>query len=300
MGRSSAERHPAGKDRRQGCGMMNHDASSVSTAALFYASVLLLGIPCLIVLTIAGVRSRWAAITAVVASLGLQTFHSLEHVVQSAVWAKNPLAPGYMSPLAKQAAAGLESVAASAFGITGRSTLGMELLHLVGNTLFFIGIVALVVGQPFASRRRAALYAATFEGIHLFEHAVLTATTIAGFPAWGSSTLYNTISGSQLSTHRIWWHLVMNIAALALTVHAVKGSEYTKAVRNAAVTLLVLAGTTPVLMAHFFAVPMSGFASTAQFFSFPTLTALLVSPITMTALLIFADAGKRNPPAVRP
>jgi len=123
-----------------------------------------------------------------------------------------------MSPLAKQAAAGLESIAANTFGFRDFPTLGMELLHLVGNTLFLLGVLALLIGTPFSNRRGAATIAFVFEGTHLLEHIILTSSVLNGSPAWGSSTLFANISGAQLSTHRIWWHFVMNIAAGAIFV----------------------------------------------------------------------------------
>lgn len=271
---------------------MNHISSTASTDALIFGWLLIIAIPVLGILAFTGRRSKVAALVAVVGGVGLQTFHSFEHVIQGFFWFRDPLAPGYMSPLAKKAATGLESIAAHTLGVSGRSTLGMELLHLVGNTLFFLGIVALVLGTQFASRRPAAVFALVFEGIHLIEHAALTATTIAGYPAWGSSTLYGNLSGSQLSTHRIWWHLVMNVAALALTIYALVAKEYGKSARKISAGILLVAGLLPVLMANRYGIPTSGYGTNISLLDPSTLTALLANPIPLTAILVLLGSGK--------
>jgi hypothetical protein len=266
---------------------MDHSAvGTAPTDALVMGWVLIAAIPVLATFMIAGVRSRLAAYLAVAAGFGLQSFHSFEHVIQVVFWGKNPYAPGYMSPVAKKAAAGLESIAASTLGWTGRSTLGMELLHLVGNALFLLGIGGLLIGIPFAAKRHGAMLAFTFEGIHLLEHVILTATTVAGFPAWGNSTLFNTLSGAQLSSHRIWWHFVMNIAALILFALAIFSKEYSRRVRKVSVSLLLVANFLPIAMAHFFAAPQAGYGSTAQLLNLSTVTAWLFNPITVTIALI--------------
>jgi hypothetical protein len=266
---------------------MNHPpVGTAPVDALVMGWVLIAAIPVLTFFVLAGVRSRISAYLAVVAGFALQSFHSFEHVIQVVFWGKNPYAPGYMSPVAKKAAAGLESIAASTLGWTGRSTLGMELLHLVGNTLFLLGIAALLIGSPFAAKRAGATLAFTFEGLHLLEHVILTATTVAGYPAWGNSTLFNTISGAQLSSHRIWWHFVMNIAALALFALAIFSEKFSRRVKAAAVSLLVVANFLPIAMAHFFAAPQAGYGSTAQLLDLSTVTAWLFNPITVTIALI--------------
>jgi len=271
---------------------MNHISSTAQTDALVFAWLLIIGVPVLGFLAIFGRRSRIAAILAVAGGVGLQTFHSFEHLIQGFFWARDPLAPGYMSPIAKKAAAGLESIAAHTFGISGRSTLGMELLHLVGNTLFFLGIVGLVLGTGFAAKRPAALYALAFEGIHLLEHVALTATTVAGYPAWGSSTLYGNLSGSQLSTHRIMWHLVMNVAALLLTIYALSSRGYGKSARWVSAATLLVAGLLPVVMANRYGIPMSGYGTSIQLFDPSTFTALLANPIPITALLVLLGSDR--------
>lgn len=272
---------------------MSHTTTGTAPLdALIMGWVLLGAIPVLAVFMFAGIRSRVAAYLAVAAGFGLQTFHTFEHVIQVVFWGRNPWAPGYMSPVAKKAAAGLESIAASAMGWTGRSTLGMELLHLVGNTLFLLGIAALLIGKPFASKRHGAILAFSFEGLHLVEHIILTTTTVAGYPAWGNSTLFNTISGSQLSSHRIWWHFVMNVAALILFAFALFSEGFSRRVRAIAVGLLLTANFLPIVMAHFFGKPMSGYSSTEQLFSAASATAWLFNPITITIALLFLVAPK--------
>jgi hypothetical protein len=260
--------------------------ASALPSALILGWILIAAVPVLAIFAFAGVRSRIAAYLAVTAGFALQSFHSFEHVIQVAFWGNNPWSPGFMSPVAKKAAAGLESIATSTLGWAARPTLGMELLHLAGNTLFLLGIAALLIGQPFKQKRAGATIAFTFEGVHLLEHVVLTATTVAGYPAWGNSTLFNTLSGAQLSTHRIWWHFVMNIAPLILFALAIFSKTYSRRVRNVAIALLLIANFLPVVMAHFFATAMTGFGSTVELFSITNATAWLINPITITIALI--------------
>ncbi len=272
---------------------MNHSTTGTAPMdALIMGWVLIAAIPLLAIFAFAGKRSRLAAYLAVAAGFGLQTFHTFEHIIQVVFWGKNPWAAGFMSPIAKKAAAGLESIAATSLGWNGRPTLGMELLHLVGNSLFLLGIAALLIGAPFRAKRAGATLAFTFEGIHLLEHIVLTATTVAGYPAWGNSTLFNTLSGAQLSTHRIWWHFVMNIAALILFALAIFSNSFSKTVRNTSISLLLVANFLPVAMAHFYATPMTGYNSTAQLLSLTTASAWLVNPITITIALILLTGPK--------
>jgi hypothetical protein len=274
---------------------MDHSNAVVASDALVLGWLLLTAVPVLAVLALVGTRRRLAAVTAVVAGFGLQTFHTFEHLVQVRFWSDNPWSAPFMSPLAKKAASGLESIATSVFSLPTRPTLGMELLHLVGNTLFLLGIFALLVGKPFSSRRQPALFAFIFEGLHLLEHMVLTSFVIAGRPAWGSSTLFNALSGAQLSTHRIWWHLVMNVAALALFTYALVRPVLAGRMRLLAIGLLAVSNFAPVLVAHFYASPMSGYGSTAQLLDPSTVISLLINPVTLTAAaLLIIPASRRS------
>lgn len=165
---------------------------------------------------ILSLRFRFFAVFGVILGLILQGFHSFEHVVQALYWGSHPLAPAFMSPTAKTAAAGLEGLAES-FGLVAIPTLGMELLHLVGNLIFFTGALTLLLGKGFSSsQREKARVLVVFEGIHLLEHVITTSFVAAGQTAWGASVVFGELSGSQAATYRIWWHLLMNLAGFIL------------------------------------------------------------------------------------
>jgi hypothetical protein len=274
---------------------MEHMTQEVSSQAVLLGWMLLSAIPALLVVALLGIRVRMFAWIAVVGGVALQGFHSLEHVVQVVFWGRDPYAAPYMSPLAKQAAAGLESIAANTFGFRGIPTLGMELLHLVGNTLFLLGVLSLLIGIPFSNRRGAATIAFVFEGTHLLEHVVLTSTVLNGSPAWGSSTLFANLSGAQLSTHRIWWHLVMNVAALALFLWALLRPGLTAKARNATVGFLFSVNFLPALVAHFSVEASTGYPSVLQLLAAPVI-ALLLNPVTFTALLLTQVPIRKAPP----
>jgi hypothetical protein len=96
-------------------------------------------------------------------------------------------------------------------------------LHLVGNTLFMSGVIAMVVLAAAAKvRSRATTGTLIFQGFHLAEHTLLTATLFIGGTGWGASTLFGTLGGSQLSTHRVWWHFTVNAVATVAGLLAVR------------------------------------------------------------------------------
>jgi hypothetical protein len=274
---------------------MEHMTHEVSTQAILLGWILISAIPLLLVVALLGIRVRLFAWLAVASGVALQGFHSLEHVIQVVFWGRDPYAAPYMSPLAKQAAAGLESIAANTFGFRDFPTLGMELLHLVGNTLFLLGVLALLIGTPFSNRRGAATIAFVFEGTHLLEHIILTSSVLNGSPAWGSSTLFANISGAQLSTHRIWWHFVMNIAALALFLWALLRPGLTTTARNITIGLLISVNFLPVLVAHFSVEAATGYPSVLNILGAPVI-ALALNPVTFTALLLSQVPTRTTPP----
>jgi hypothetical protein len=161
-------------------------------------------------------RFKVFAVTGVILGLIIQGFHSFEHIIQALYWGNYPLAPAFMSPTAKTAAAGLEALAENV-GIIAIPTLGMELLHLVGNLIFLTGALTLLLGKGFSkSQRDKARVLVVFEGIHLLEHVITTSFVVAGQTAWGASVVFGELSGSQAATYRIWWHLIMNVAGFIL------------------------------------------------------------------------------------
>ena len=140
---------------------MDHNSSNLSS--LPFGNLLLLLLAISILLVYPAIKIRKLAIMFVGGSLIFQSFHTLEHLVQLSRWFNSPYSPPYMSPIAKTASSQLESSFASITNIIGVPSLGMELLHLVGNAIFLTGGVVLYLSPVFAKLRKYSLYALLFE-----------------------------------------------------------------------------------------------------------------------------------------
>jgi hypothetical protein len=154
------------------------------------------------------------------AAMAVQAVHFIEHLLQLGYWALNPTQAPWLTPWA----------AAGRDGLTpGTNTaLGNEFLHLVGNSLFMAGLVAMVVlsrltRQPRARQSGRLTSAVTIQGFHLAEHVLLTLSVLAVGKPLGFSTLFGLASGPVGSSYRIWFHFAINLAVTVLGVIAVKG-----------------------------------------------------------------------------
>lgn len=159
---------------------------------------------------------RRAVLTLVaVAGLGFQVVHVVEHVVQSGVWAGAPEQPPFLTPWA--------TWGAEALAVTGHASLGQELLHLVGNAVFLLGLLALAARvRPPARAVRLAL---VWQGGHVLEHVALALTTAVAGRAIGVTTLLGTLdAGPSLWRLRVLAHLALNTIA---SVYATLGVVHT-------------------------------------------------------------------------
>lgn len=151
---------------------------------------------------------RWAQY-AVVGGLSFQVFHLLEHMLQTGYWFLHPTDAPFLTPWA---AAGRDMLI-----VGGKVATGNELLHLVGNSIFFGALIAMVyVCRAYgrSTRRYPHLSKAIFsQGIHVAEHVALTVTTFAVGKAIGLSTMFGLASGAWGSSYRVWFHFILNFAA---------------------------------------------------------------------------------------
>ncbi|MGK5497208.1 DUF6008 family protein [Streptomyces sp. URMC 125] len=147
-----------------------------------------------------------------------QLGHFQEHVAQAGYWVAHPTAPAWMTPLGDSLARGLGQVD------TAKPSLGMEILHLLGNFIFLAGLVGIVQITRRATRqlasRKWARMGVWMQGVHGVEHAVLTLSVALGATrAVGLSTWFGTIeAGPALTTYRVWWHFVANLVGTAILV----------------------------------------------------------------------------------
>ena len=139
-----------------------------------------------------------------------QIGHLQEHVAQVGYWLGHPNAPAWMTPWGTGLAKGYGQID------PGRPTLGMEILHLIGNFIFLAGLAAIMVITRRARSTRARRWGRMgvwMQGIHGLEHLSLTLSVWAGAArAIGLSTWFGQIQpGPGLTTYRVWWHFTANI-----------------------------------------------------------------------------------------
>lgn len=160
------------------------------------------------------------AFGAAIALLGFQVFHLFEHLIQLGYWVMHPSARPYMTPWALNGVDGIAAWFDRLPGTTSAMAGGMEGLHLVGNVLFLVGIIALGASSQ---RRLPGLQTAfVFQGLHVAEHVLLTMTLWMFGTPLGVSTLFGAaFDYSWGGTLRVWFHFMINLggtipAAIAL------------------------------------------------------------------------------------
>jgi hypothetical protein len=163
-------------------------------------------------------RAGW---TIVLVGLAVQLAHLSEHIAQIGYWLGHPNSPGWMTPWGSGVATGLGQID------TSKPTLGMEVMHFVGNMAFLAGLVgALLLTRSRASHseaRRWAKVGVWLQSAHGVEHLALMLSVWLGAPrAIGVSTWFGLMDpGPGLWTYRVWWHFFANIigsAVFAITV----------------------------------------------------------------------------------
>jgi hypothetical protein len=159
---------------------------------------------------------------AVVAGLVFQVAHFLEHGLQLGYWMGNRQAPPWITPWAETAADGLGWTCS--WVVTSRPSIGVELLHLAGNTIFLaalIGMAVLAVRRGGSVRSSPALVTSLgLQGLHVAEHVALTVSVLAAGRAIGLSTGFGELTDATLFTYRIWFHFVVNLVATMLAYMA--------------------------------------------------------------------------------
>ncbi|GGK76976.1 DUF6008 family protein [Mangrovihabitans endophyticus] len=150
--------------------------------------------------------------SAAVIILGIvgQLGHIQEHVAQTGYWVMHSGQQPWMTPWGDGLAAGF------AGADPGKPSLGMEILHLIGNFIFLAGIagVMIITRHALGSRaRRWARMGVWMQGIHGLEHLALTLSVALGASqAIGLSTWFGVLEpGPGLWTYRIWWHFLANV-----------------------------------------------------------------------------------------
>lgn len=157
-----------------------------------------------------------------IAGLVFQAVHFVEHAFQLGYWARNLEAAPWITPWAATAADGLKWTCS--WAVTGKPSIGVELLHLTGNTIFFAALVAMAVltyrrGERLG-RSRTLQAALVLQSVHVAEHVLLTVSVLLTGSAIGLSTGFGEMTGSALFTYRIWFHFIVNLVATLLALLA--------------------------------------------------------------------------------
>lgn len=162
-------------------------------------------------------------VLAVCVGLGLafQVGHFIEHAVQFFVWIGGQFdwviatfcgrdVP-YMSPPVTGMVRHFGAFLSPAADAPRQMLLGMEVLHLIGNSLFLITIAGAYYLMP-SKWIRWAFY---IEGFHLLEHLALTVTALYVGKPIGISTLFGMspyyFGKSGAVGYRVTWHFAMNL-----------------------------------------------------------------------------------------
>ncbi|MDB5194371.1 MAG: hypothetical protein JWN50_385 [Parcubacteria group bacterium] len=162
-------------------------------------------------------------LVAVIAVLGVlfQIGHFVEHAVQFGVWLLSSRNTPYMSPVAMACVRFLGNWLFPAKDPAVRMMLGMEVLHLIGNSIFLVTIGSLF----YFIRSKFMRYAFYVELFHLYEHIMLTLTALFLGKSVGLSTLFGgaaTLGGQQFALgYRVSWHFVMNLIPSTLIMIAI-------------------------------------------------------------------------------
>jgi len=154
-----------------------------------------------------------------VATFGLlfQVGHFAEHAFQFGVWILGDLSnicgrdTPWMSPWVNGLVEQTGSRLFPAADAPRRMMLGMEVLHLIGNSIFLTGLACLY----YCVRSKWVRWALYIETFHLYEHISLTASAYFIGKPIGMSTLFGgvgAIGDREFAVGcRVTWHFIMNL-----------------------------------------------------------------------------------------
>jgi hypothetical protein len=150
-------------------------------------------------------------------TLSFQGFHFFEHIVQLGHWIFNDRSFAYMTPWVMTWVEHLGMYYWPEASMKMQMHLGMELIHLIGNGIFFAGTLGLYVFV----KNRASKWAIIIQGIHLYEHISLTLSAIAVGKSIGLSTFFGiAIDHYFLVGYRVLWHFTLNLIPSVLVIIA--------------------------------------------------------------------------------
>jgi hypothetical protein len=159
-----------------------------------------------------------------------QIGHFAEHALQFLVWLTGKVewvvvvfcgrdTPFMSSPVTQMVQASGALLFPDA-NLPRQMMMGLELLHLIGNSIFLASIACLYVVMP----HKLVRYAFYIEGAHLLEHLLLTVTAYYFGKPIGLSTMFGNAGpwwGKEYAVgYRVSWHFVMNLLPLPFVMMA--------------------------------------------------------------------------------
>lgn len=177
------------------------------------------------------------------AGLAFQVGHFAEHALQFGIWILGDLSnicgrdKPWMSPWVTEMVRIAGQHMFPRADAAQRMMLGMEVLHLIGNTIFLTSLICLYDCLP----SKWVRYAVYIEGFHLCEHLALTATAYYVGTAIGISTLFGyagSLGGREFAVgYRVTWHFVMNLLPMPFAMYALMSWYRTARRKRAAATV---------------------------------------------------------------
>ena len=166
-------------------------------------------------------RSRRLVFAAAAGGLTFQVVHVVEHAAQLGYWFADRGGSPWLTPWAAGAADGIGWWCALAAPSISSRSLGVEMLHLVGNLIFLAGLLA--AGRVGVARPVALAWARRVQVFHVAEHVLLTSTFALTGSAWGLSSGFGLLHGSTLTATRVWFHFTINALATGCALWALAG-----------------------------------------------------------------------------
>jgi len=153
-----------------------------------------------------------------VAALVFQGVHFVEHTAQLIYWLFHPTQMPWMTPWA---IAGRDLLA-----VDGTPRGGTEILHLLGNVIFFGGLIGMVLIAGYAGYKMKRVpylrEAVILQGFHVAENVLLTVSYLTWGTVIGVTTVFGAASGVFESSLRVWSHFLLNLVATYYAVRAIR------------------------------------------------------------------------------
>ncbi|MCA9830983.1 MAG: hypothetical protein R3B97_03440 [Dehalococcoidia bacterium] len=164
---------------------------------------------------------EWPLAAVALGGLAFQCVHFVEHGLQLGYWFRNMDAAPWLTPWAATAADGLTW--GCSWVVTGKPSIGVELLHLLGNGIFLAGLAGtwLLARKAGTAPTRSLKAVMWLQSAHVAEHVLLTVTVLSAGRALGFSTGFGAMPDAWVATYRIWFHFTVNLGATALALLAV-------------------------------------------------------------------------------